>query len=238
MQGHIARYRTAAAVEICVKQDTRRVDGMGGEVWPGAHVLCAHLETHVVALDILRASVLELGAGCGLCGLVTSALGAQHVVLSDEYPDLLQLNIDLNKDWLQRPVEVRELEWGQRHHVPVDMTFDIILGSEITQVGRKAHHPLLQTISWVFHAKSVALLSMDACRSSCEGECDPLKCTASHFVSVSREFGFDVTKHPSVCLTSMASVNACVGALGRKWPLDGTELSAVFELRRRSDHHE
>ncbi|RHY28097.1 hypothetical protein DYB32_006260 [Aphanomyces invadans] len=205
---------------------------MGGEVWPGAHVLCAHLESNAEALNIQQASILELGAGCGLCGLVAVALGARHVVLTDEFPDLLQVNIDLNKDCLERPVDVRELEWGQRDHVAPDMTFDIILGSEITQVGRKAHEPLVQTISWVFHGTSVALLSMDACNADCEGSCDPSHCTASHFVQVSREHGFQVTKHPSVCLTSVASVTACVGALGRKWPLDGTELSAVFELRR------
>ncbi|KAF0695288.1 Aste57867_13884 [Aphanomyces stellatus] len=233
-QGHIAAYHTESGAEIRVKQDTRRVDGMGGEVWPGAHVLCAHVESYAVELNLQDARVLELGAGCGLCGLVSAALGAPTVVLSDEYPDLLQLNIDLNKTqpWMQHPIAVRELEWGDRSHVPDGDVFDVILGSEITQVGRTSHRPLLQTIAWVCHDKSIALLSMDACDAACEGTCEPSKCTASHFCSFARDMGFSVTKHKSVQLTSLASVTRCVGALGRPWPLDGTELSAVFELRK------
>ncbi|KAH9143303.1 hypothetical protein LEN26_005076 [Aphanomyces euteiches] len=228
-QGHIACYRTAT-IEIRVTQDTRRVDGMGGEVWPGAHVLCAHLETNAGALKLKQARVLELGAGCGLCGLVASALGAPAVVLSDEYPDMLERNIELNADWLTESVAVKTIEWGEQSQA--DETFDIVLGSEITQVGRKAHQPLVETIAWSLKTGGVALLSMDACNEDCQGVCDITKCTASHFSNIARTNGFTVTKHPSIKLTSLESITQCVGALGRPWPLDGTEYSAVFELRK------
>ncbi|OQR88195.1 hypothetical protein ACHHYP_07283 [Achlya hypogyna] len=236
VQGHKSTYTTSARagsseLQVAVIQDTRQVDGLGGEVWPGAHVLCHHLEEHAVPLNVASARVLELGAGCGLCGLVAAALKAPSVTLSDEYPDLLQSNIDLNRHWLgDQDVSARQLVWGDEKVRDEGLSFDLVLGSEITQLGRGLHRPLLETVAWVAHAGTVALFSMDVCRDTCVGDCNPARCIASNFVHMARELGFDVKKHPSVCLASLDSVTASVGALGKKWPLDGDELSTVFEL--------
>ncbi|KDO30835.1 hypothetical protein SPRG_04736 [Saprolegnia parasitica CBS 223.65] len=203
-QGHQCSYATSAAISgaditVAVIQDTRQVDGLGGEVWPGAHLLCQHLEVHAASLNLANARVLELGAGCGLCGLVAAALKAPSVTLTDEYPDLLQTNIDLNRAWLgNQVVDARELVWGDESVRDEGLAFDIVLGSEITQLGRGLHRPLLETVTWVAHASTIALFSMDVCRDTCIGECNPARCIASHFVYMAREVGFAVKKHPSV----------------------------------------
>lgn len=87
-QGHLAAYTLLSGARIQVVQDTRRVDGLGGEVWPGAYVLCSFLERHKTKYCVSR-NVIELGAGCGLCSLLASELGAERVLATDEYTDLL-----------------------------------------------------------------------------------------------------------------------------------------------------
>ncbi|POM64969.1 Hypothetical protein PHPALM_19424 [Phytophthora palmivora] len=98
-QEHEAKFRLReprSSACIRVVQDTTKVDGLGGEVWVGALVLCEFLEAHDQEV-VQGRDVIELGAGCGLCGLVAATLGAKTVVLTDEYPDLLAKNIAKNQ---------------------------------------------------------------------------------------------------------------------------------------------
>lgn len=220
---------------VRVAQDTAQVDGLGGEVWAGAFVLCEFLERSAAEL-VQGRRVIELGAGCGLCGVVAAALGARRVVLTDEYPDLLEGNALKNCHLWAAEAEVASaaLEWGERDAVqPFAGQFDTMLGSEITQLGRDLHQPLLETVRAVLRPglESVALLSMDPCRPECAATCDPRKCTASHFVETARRLGFSVHKHESVRLAACDAVLQTVGALGRRLPIDEDDHSAVFELR-------
>jgi predicted nicotinamide N-methyase len=65
-QEHEAAFR-----DVRVVQNTTKVDGLGGEVWAGALVLCEFLELNQ---DVVQGrDVIELGAGCGLCGLVAAS---------------------------------------------------------------------------------------------------------------------------------------------------------------------
>ena len=65
-------------------------DGVGARVWAVAHTICQALASNPVV--VRNRSVLELGAGCGVCGLLAAKLGAQDVVISD-YVDQLLLNL-------------------------------------------------------------------------------------------------------------------------------------------------
>ncbi|GIL54339.1 hypothetical protein Vafri_9920 [Volvox africanus] len=56
-------------------------DGLGAKVWMVAHMLCLELASNRGLVAGQR--VLELGSGCGVCGLAAAALGAGHVVLTD-----------------------------------------------------------------------------------------------------------------------------------------------------------
>ncbi|KAE9038601.1 hypothetical protein PR002_g5939 [Phytophthora rubi] len=240
-QEHEAAFRLNDGACVRVVQDTTKVDGLGGEVWAGALVLCEFLEEH--AQEVVQGrDVIELGAGCGLCGLVAASLGANAAVLTDEYPDLLARNIAKNCHlWAEREthdgtpvVSSGELEWGVPESIaPFSRQFDTMLGSEITQLGRGLHVPLLETIRSVLRpgVKSLALLSMDPCRATCEGVCDVSKCTASHFVAAAKQTGFTVSKHGPVRLASREAVTTLVGALGRPLHVDEDDWSVIFELR-------
>jgi len=65
-------------------------DGVGAKVWTVAHTLCQEMaENHQI---VAGKSILEIGAGCGPCGLLAAKIGASGVVISD-YVDQLLLNL-------------------------------------------------------------------------------------------------------------------------------------------------
>ncbi|EGZ09360.1 hypothetical protein PHYSODRAFT_523947, partial [Phytophthora sojae] len=143
-QEHEAAFRLRDGACVRVVQDTTKVDGLGGEVWAGALVLCEFLEEH--AQEVVQGrDVIELGAGCGLCGLVAASLSANATVLTDEYPDLLARNIAKNCHlWAEREadnvVSSGELEWGVPESIaPFARKFDTMLGSEITHKCTASH---------------------------------------------------------------------------------------------------
>ena len=71
--------------------------GIAFQLWPAAHLLCSYIDSPALAPSLRGSTVVELGAGCGLVGMVAAALGA-HVTLTD-LPDVeahLQLNIAAN----------------------------------------------------------------------------------------------------------------------------------------------
>lgn len=87
----------------------------GHHLWNGARLISAHIESHP---ELVRdKTVLELGAGAGLPSLVSAAVGAKTVVVSD-YPDVdlvknLQVNIDENVSVVREgKVAVEGYCWG------------------------------------------------------------------------------------------------------------------------------
>jgi predicted nicotinamide N-methyase len=101
-------------------------------------------------------TVLELGAGTGLSGMVASALGRMmlrhdhiselkytqfsgaHVTLTDRRLalDLLKLNVKQNRDYLDPSVRVAELNWGQNldEFAAVSPQWDVIIGADIVYI--------------------------------------------------------------------------------------------------------
>jgi hypothetical protein len=73
--------------------------GLGWRVWRAALVLCDFLcETPAL---VAGKRVLEVGAGCGACGLLAAACGARDTVLTDCFEGLLDAlaeNISLNAE--------------------------------------------------------------------------------------------------------------------------------------------
>ena len=61
--------------------------GLGWKVWGTALILSQRLIT--LQKHIQNKKVLELGSGCGLCGLLLAKLGALEVVLSDYLPEIV-----------------------------------------------------------------------------------------------------------------------------------------------------
>ena len=108
----------------------------GGTVWGAAIPLARHLTQ--LELDWGATSVCELGAGCGLCGLVAVALGAKRVLLTDRVLRMLTHNADANFNGEDRKrINVQNLEWGSSGgagsagRARAGAGFDLVVGSDL-----------------------------------------------------------------------------------------------------------
>jgi len=106
------------------------------KIWP-ASLLLGHALRH---LPKEGRNFLEIGAGCGITGLIAAALGFEQVCISDINEDaLLFARINILRNGLQEHAEVRRADLrsdvlGQR--------FSVIAGSEILYL-EQLYSPLL-----------------------------------------------------------------------------------------------
>ena len=64
---------------------------LGTVVWRAAVILCEALRARALDADFWRSrSVLEIGAGCGVCGFYAAALGARAVTIADCGPHTMR----------------------------------------------------------------------------------------------------------------------------------------------------
>lgn len=101
------------------------------ELWPSARVLSRHL----IAVQVLLSgkSVLEVGCGLGLPGIVAGMLGAEKVCMTDYLPDAL---VFARHNWeqnLNTPACFELLDW--RTPTPA-LAADIVLASDIAYEKR------------------------------------------------------------------------------------------------------
>lgn len=102
----------------------------GSWVWDSALQLAHWIATQGQADFQLQAkTVLELGAGTGLPGLMAASLGAAHVFLTDIAPLLPGLRTSVEANGLADRVEVRELVWGSDEPWVGDV--DLVLMSDV-----------------------------------------------------------------------------------------------------------
>ncbi|CDO74096.1 hypothetical protein BN946_scf185043.g146 [Trametes cinnabarina] len=94
---------------ISIKLSVDASPGCGGIAWPAGEVLASYI-SRTASLD--GKTVLELGSGTGLVGLVAGKLGAR-VCITDQAPllDIMKRNVSLNG--LESRVSVAELNWGE-----------------------------------------------------------------------------------------------------------------------------
>ncbi|KAL2650432.1 hypothetical protein R1flu_018560 [Riccia fluitans] len=111
--------------------------GVGWKVWGGALLLSLRL-VEIPSL-VKHKRVLELGSGCGLCGLLASKLGATEVVLTDYLPSLL-LNLRRNVSLFrsQRKEIQRQFSYSSRS---VSYDSEITVGPQEESVGAKSETP-------------------------------------------------------------------------------------------------
>ncbi|XP_044523430.1 protein N-lysine methyltransferase METTL21A [Gracilinanus agilis] len=142
-----------------------------------AIVLCTYLE--MGTLNLQGRSVVELGAGTGLVGIVAALLGA-HVTITDRKIALefLQSNVQANLPHDIRPnVVVKELTWGQNLESFSPGEFDLILGADIIYL-EETFLDLLETLEHLCGERSLILLS---CRIRYERDQNFLKMLGEHF---------------------------------------------------------
>ncbi|NWU49444.1 MT21A methyltransferase, partial [Dromas ardeola] len=166
-----ATYRFAGST-IRLRQDWRRL-GVAAVVWDAAVVLCAYLE--IGGIDLRDRSVIELGAGTGLLGIVATLLGksffvslfkaiykcSAHVTITDRAAALefLESNVQTNLPSELRPrAVVKELTWGKDLDNFLPGAFDFILGADIVYL-EETFAELLQTLEHLCSEQTVILLS-------------------------------------------------------------------------------
>ncbi|NXV97167.1 MT21A methyltransferase, partial [Calonectris borealis] len=160
-----------ASRSIRLKQDWRRL-GVAAVVWDAAVVLCAYLE--MGGIDVRDRSVIELGAGTGLLGIVATLLGkgfflfiillyrlGARVTITDRAAALefLESNVQANLPSELRPrAVVKELTWGKDLGNFPPGAFDFILGADIVYL-EETFAELLQTLEHLCSEQTVILLS-------------------------------------------------------------------------------
>ncbi|NWR11463.1 MT21A methyltransferase, partial [Paradoxornis webbianus] len=191
-----------ASRTIRLQQDWRRL-GVAAVVWDAAVVLCAYLEME--GIDLRDRSVIELGAGTGLLGIVVTLLGTwtvsvshvlvsplgAHVTITDRAAALefLESNVQANLPPELRPrAVVKELTWGKDLENFPPGAFDFILGADIVYL-EETFVELLQTLEHLCSERTVILLS---CRIRYERDLKFLKMLRERF-SVS-EVHYDSSK--------------------------------------------
>ncbi|NWT24783.1 MT21A methyltransferase, partial [Cardinalis cardinalis] len=191
-----------ASRTIRLQQDWRRL-GVAAVVWDAAVVLCAYLEME--GIDLRDRSVIELGAGTGLLGIVVTLLGPKEsagvralhstccarVTITDRAAalELLESNVQANLPPELRPrAVVKELTWGKDLDNFSPGAFDLILGADIVYL-EETFAELLQTLEHLCSERTVILLS---CRIRYERDLKFLKMLRERF-SVS-EVHYDSSK--------------------------------------------
>jgi predicted nicotinamide N-methyase len=137
------RYESAAVIplndgtSVRLEQstgETREGETEMATVWTAASVLAAALQdTSLFPIDWASSTVLELGSGTGLCGIVAAKLGARELVLTDlpELLPLLRRNATMND--VGDITSAMALDWRDES-LPAGLPekIDVILGSDIT----------------------------------------------------------------------------------------------------------
>ena len=120
---------------LCVPGDRSSIhqldeDLSGLQVWPIAASLCRCLHRH--PLLVRGRSVLELGSGTGLVGLVAASLGADCVLTDRSEASLVLCKHNAQLNQLQHGLRVARLSWGDDDtELSADSaSFDVVVGSD------------------------------------------------------------------------------------------------------------
>lgn len=137
---------------VKIHQDRSTQEHSGGIVWETSYILASYL------LDKLnnRPSILELGAGCGLCGISLAATGkTADVVVTEQQVAMenLKRNVQLNP---VKCLRAEILSWGQEDLTNFS-TYDLIIGTDVI-FKKELIEPLLSTMWRLFHETSEAYL--------------------------------------------------------------------------------
>ncbi|XP_043930222.1 protein-lysine methyltransferase METTL21D [Protopterus annectens] len=102
---------------LLIKQCTS--GDVGCVVWDAAIVISKYLETDCFYRNgehiFLNKSVVEIGSGTGIVGIMAATLGANVTVTDlEELQDLLTRNIEENKHLITGSIEAKVLKWGEK----------------------------------------------------------------------------------------------------------------------------
>jgi len=137
---------------------------VGGTVWDCAIVFSKYLEKNADEFQFKNKSVLELGAGLGLPGILIGLMEG-NVLLTEQAPvlEILQKNVN-NGHKFSGNVSVQELNWGDMEtmqKVKKIGPFDFIIGSDVVYLWAEVIDLLITTLLFLATEKTVILLAFE-----------------------------------------------------------------------------
>eukprot|EP00743_Colponemidia_sp_Colp-15_P008409 GILK01009136.1.p1 GENE.GILK01009136.1~~GILK01009136.1.p1 ORF type:complete len:246 (-),score=33.71 GILK01009136.1:187-888(-) len=174
---------------LCLKSACTDFDLTGQVVWPAAFILSSFIVQHP---DIFQSkSVLEVGAGVGLCGLLASRY-ALHTVLTDHNDTVLKVLTRNAQEHTTAPESIQcvKLDWGvniDEFKQTCPKPFQVIIGADVVHWPDSVK-PLFETVKALMSTAepSVLLLSYISRSSSNDAALD----------KYSRELGFRCEELP------------------------------------------
>jgi len=137
----------AAPLDMPLIEQPGASGGGGGYAWDASRALAAYLVGSVGVPQLAGRSVLELGAGLGLPGLVAARLGARRVALTDRAPalELLRRNAEAAGGAV---VEVAAFDFGSAlRRLPAGaLPVDVLLLSDLLGLDASTYAPLVKTL--------------------------------------------------------------------------------------------
>ncbi|CAI5736316.1 unnamed protein product [Peronospora destructor] len=129
----------AASLFMLAEMDANVTEISGTRLWTGSHFLSRYLWHHPELVQ--GKHILELGAGTGICSIVSSKLGAVKCLATDgdeQVVELLAKNVYMNT--VEDVVTARSLFWGDEpsaqtllDEFPDALTnVDIVLAADVT----------------------------------------------------------------------------------------------------------
>lgn len=158
----------AECESLTITQDKAQGSVTGWLVWPVAHEFTKFLMENSSLL--VGKSVLELGAGTGLIGLVCACAGARSVVISDIREGLPMCQSNVAANCAVTPTEctvaVEELFWGNDDHLANILTttgpIDVIVASDVVyHQSEEALVSLAKTIISASNRDTIVLIAYE-----------------------------------------------------------------------------
>ncbi|MFO7816671.1 MAG: class I SAM-dependent methyltransferase [Thermodesulfobacteriota bacterium] len=132
------------------------------KIWPASILLSYSLTALKDIKTTEETSILELGAGIGLCGLYAASLGFRTTITDNNKDALLFARINALKNGLEDKVEVCYVDMAESI---MNTRFDYILGSEILYI-ENLNRSLVKFICGHLKPEGRAILSADYKRQS------------------------------------------------------------------------
>lgn len=178
-------------INIRSEKDYDKSTGMS--VWTGSEVMCTYLRRHS---DVIQnKKVLELGAGCGLCGLVCRmALEAESVLITDgdhQVMKNLRYNVELNGLQLADAATLKssnatiscpQLIWGKNHAIKFAEQYgkqDVLVATDCLYISQSVY-PLFETANELLEKTGLFLFVNSY----------PWVCPTEMVLDIATEFGF------------------------------------------------
>jgi predicted nicotinamide N-methyase len=170
----------------------------GLSLWGGSEALCQYLIKHPDF--ILGKSILEMGAGVGLCGIVAHHLGASQLLLTDgdaQVLSKLRHNVKRNIRNDNKTTFCPQLIWGRNldSFVQVYGQQNVILGSDRVYMTQSLE-PLWQTVDKLLERNGL-FLYVNLCASQAPVEL---------VLDKAKQYGFNWTTSSSATFSAKGVV--------------------------------